>query len=120
MNTYDPVIADALEGRLGKDAQRIADTGMEWIALMIRKNLDYGGSVWNIPSLADGLDAGMAIRVRMSDKIQRLQSLLSVKQPGTQMVADESIDDTIRDLGAYCLLYLARPKSVDKDLKPQE
>lgn len=107
---FDTLIESALEGKLGPDQERIAQVGVQWLATMLRKNLDYGSSVWNVPVLADGVDAGMAIRVRMSDKIQRLSTLLSAKQPAERMVKSESIDDTIADLGAYCLLYLARPK----------
>ncbi len=55
--------------------------------------------------LAPECDPGIAIRVRMSDKINRLTQLL--KASGTEV--DESFDDTLRDLGAYCILELARP-----------
>ncbi len=109
----DFILDDALAGNLGDDAQRIASTGIQWTAGIVRKNLDYGSMVWSTPCLADGLDAGMAIRVRMSDKISRLQSLLSVKQQSERHFKDESIEDTIADLGAYCLLYLARPRAAD-------
>lgn len=111
----DFLLEESLEGNNGRDAQIIASTGIQWTLGLVRKHLDYGSSVWNTPCLADGLDAGMAIRVRMSDKISRLQSLLSVKQNRVALVKDESIDDTIADLGAYCLLYLARPKQEARD-----
>lgn len=109
-NNGEYLLEQSLEGNMGRDAKLIASTGVQWTLGILRKNLDYGSSVWHSPVLADGLDPGMAIRVRMSDKISRLQSLLSVKQPAGRRVKDESIDDTIADLGAYCLLYLARPK----------
>jgi hypothetical protein len=43
----------------------------------------------------------------MSDKIERITSLLSKDDPE---VVDESIRDTVRDLGAYCLLWLVCPQ----------
>lgn len=98
------LIEQSFSGLRGKDQQRIAATGLEWIALILRKNADYGSSVWRTPLLAPDTNPGVAIRVRMSDKIHRLQRLLA----GNEQEVNESIDDTIRDLGAYCLLYLAR------------
>ena len=38
----------------------------------------------------------------MSDKLQRLQKLLS----GDQMKVKESIDDTMKDLAGYAILWL--------------
>ena len=74
--------------------------------MILAKNADYGGSAWRRPVLCRHLDPGSAILVRMSDKIERLLQLLEKGQP--QVVA-ETLADTIGDLGAYCLLYLARP-----------
>jgi hypothetical protein len=92
----------------GNEAQsRIAKIGIEWLDMMLRKNADYGSAVWNKPILCCHLSAGDAILVRMSDKVQRIQTLLT--QPAN--FASESFEDTLKDLGAYCLLYLARPKT---------
>lgn len=99
-------IAEALSGSRGEDQARLASIGLEWIDLMLRKNRDYGSSAWKVPVLAPELSAATAIRVRMSDKIERILSLLT-KSPE---IADESIRDTIQDLGVYCLLWLARPQ----------
>jgi hypothetical protein len=53
------------------------------------------------------MPVGDAILVRMSDKIARIRKLSgNTAAP----LVNESFDDTIRDLGAYCLLYLARPE----------
>ena len=41
----------------------------------------------------------------MTDKVERLTTLLA----GNSAMVAESIPDTIRDLGAYCLLWLAKP-----------
>lgn len=100
-------LLDALTGCRGPEQKRIAETGIAWIALLLRKNRDYGCSVWQVPTLAPECNPDAAIRVRMSDKITRLQTLLSVTG-GPEV--DESIGDTIRDLGAYCLLWQAMPK----------
>jgi hypothetical protein len=110
MDEYNEIL-DSLASVRGPDQQRIAEVGLEWITLLLKKNSDYGSSVWKTPILAPDCDAGMAIRVRMSDKINRLVSLLNntIVNSDTRPEIDESIDDTLRDLGAYCLLELARP-----------
>lgn len=101
------IVRQAAAGQRGDDQQRIAVEGLGWVETLLRKNHDYGGSAWKTPALAPECDPGTAIRVRMSDKIARLEQLLSGKAPH---VSEETLDDTIRDLGAYCLLYLARPE----------
>lgn len=100
------ILKDAIEGNRGEDQQRIAKEVVKWGALLLRKNHDYGCAVWSPPILAPSCDPGMAIRVRMSDKLQRLITLADSKGE-----VSESIDDTLRDLGAYCLLELARPRA---------
>ena len=106
-------IADALASDRGDDQRRIAETGVRWLEMLLAKNADYGGSAWREPILRPGLTAGDAILVRMSDKVERIRGLLS--KSGNAAVADESLGDTLADLGAYCLLYLARP---DADARP--
>jgi len=96
----------ALEGHRGPDQQRIAQEGLEWLDLLLRKNEDYGSSVWSHPALRPSMPVADAILVRMSDKVARIGSLTS---KGDTPEVEESLEDTIRDLGAYCLLYLARP-----------
>ena len=100
------VFDQALRGIRGPDQQRIANEGLAWVSLLLRKNADYGTSAWKKPVLAPECDVDTAMRVRMSDKIERIQSLLAKDGPE---VAEESIRDTMRDLGAYCLLWLACP-----------
>ncbi len=87
------------------DQRRIAVTGLEWLATLLAKNSDYGSSVWKPPALKPEMDAGDAILVRMSDKVARIASLQS-----KEAEVDESLEDTIKDLGAYAILWLARPK----------
>lgn len=100
------LIESALSGERGKDQQRLACEIILWGGLLLQKNNDYGSAIWKTPILAPDCNPGTAIRVRMSDKISRLQTLLE----GGANEVGESIDDTLRDLGAYCLLELARPK----------
>lgn len=102
------LVLSATRGERGGDQAAIAREVIRWGALMLRKNNDYGSSVWERPVLAPECDPGTAIRVRMSDKLSRLQTLLS----DVRQEVDESVDDTLRDFGAYCLLELARPGRV--------
>ena len=104
------LIFDALAGKRGIDQERIAEVVFAWAEELLEKNRDYGSSVWMAPVLAPECQSEAAIRVRMSDKIQRLQTLISLQQTGQLPEVDESIEDTVSDLGAYCLLWLARPK----------
>lgn len=101
------MIPSALAGDRGEDQKRIAEVGLAWVEQLLKKNQDYGSTVWNTPVLAPECDAGVAIRVRMSDKISRIHNLMS--KEGTPEI-NESIEDSIADLGAYCLLLLASPK----------
>ena len=65
-----------------------------------KKNADYGDS------FSASLDryGALAAHVRMSDKINRLQSLVVRKQ--TAQVKDESIADTFLDLACYAVMRL--------------
>lgn len=71
----------------------------------LKKNLDYGSSAFESPVMMPQLPSTTAILVRMSDKIKRIQSLLQ-RQNSEALVADESIRDTMRDLGTYAFLWL--------------
>ena len=101
------LLNDAMMGNRGSDQTRIARLGLKWIATVLRKNHDYGGSVWKKPRLAPHLDTGDSILVRLGDKIERLETLIA---KGGNEVTDESLDDTFKDLCGYILLYLARPE----------
>jgi hypothetical protein len=93
----------ALRGTKGVDQQAIAMTGLEWVTTLLRKNADYGGSAWQTPALAPDMQTADAILVRMSDKIARLAQL----RTRSAEVTSESFMDTMGDLGAYALLYVA-------------
>ena len=68
---------------------------------LIAKNRDYGATAVRNPLLAPGLSATTAILVRMSDKVMRLQNLLS----GNKAVVKESLSDTVLDLAGYAILW---------------
>ena len=100
------LVRSALSGSIGPSQPRIAQVGLDWIATLIKKNTDYGDSAWTEPVLAPNLPAKQAILVRMSDKINRLKSLSQ-----KEALVAESYNDTMKDLGAYALLYLAAPET---------
>ena len=90
---------------------------------LLSKNQDYGDSVFNSPVMAPGLDAGLAIRVRMSDKISRINNLRKSKVflydiggeakardhlKDHQEAVNESLADTWLDLAGYALLEYVR------------
>ena len=94
--------------------RRIAEVGLDWLATLLKKNADYGSSVWNAPVLKPGMDCGDAILVRMSDKVNRIASLIDrSERGGGGPEIEESLEDTIKDLGGYSLLWLARPDGDD-------
>ena len=99
-------IGIAVQGKMGPDQERISRVGLEWVDLLLRKNSDYGSGIWQVPLVSPTTAPAEAILVRMSDKINRLVRLANHAAAET----DESFEDTVRDLGAYCLLYLARPR----------
>ena len=74
-------------------AKQMSDTYRE-------KNADYGDSF----SISLDRYGGVAAHVRMSDKINRLQSLVVRKQ--TAQVKDESVADTFLDLACYAVMRL--------------
>lgn len=67
--------------------------------LYVKKNADYGDSFAKVRE-----EIPDAILVRLSDKLNRLKSLM--QNPDKQRVQNESIDDTLMDLANYCLLEL--------------
>lgn len=87
------------------DQRAIARVGLNWLATLLSKNHDYGGSAWKPPVLKPSLSSGDAILVRMSDKVSRIAALTTTTAPQV----NESLEDTVKDLGAYALLWLARP-----------
>lgn len=72
---------------------------VEMTALYVKKNHDYGNS---FDKGNDIIGPAYAIG-RIFDKVNRLITLSKVKAE----VNDESIIDTIRDLGCYSVMFLA-------------
>lgn len=101
---YEETIRQALQSD-NLDQRCIASEGLKWVATLLKKNADYGSSVWKAPVLKPVLDPGDAILVRMSDKVSRIAELSDGMAPRVQ----ESLADTVMDLGCYCLLWCARP-----------
>lgn len=80
------------------------------VELLVQKNHDYGNSFGN--QLAK--HGPIVFKIRMEDKISRLKTLLtpvssSEAAPQSQ-VKDESIEDTLRDIIGYCILFLHHTK----------
>lgn len=70
------------------------------------KNNDYGESFAKVRNELGSI----AILVRLSDKLERLKTLMKGKE---QQVQDESIKDSFRDLANYCIMELIE-MSVDE------
>ena len=98
-------IREAAAGHHGEDQKRLVTSGLEVVTTLLQKNADYGGSAWQVPLLAPQLTPRQAIQCRMSDKVMRLAKLLS----GEQAQVQESIEDTMRDLAGYSILWLGSP-----------
>lgn len=97
------LLCEALRNEHGNDQRRIANVGLELIHVLLRKNADYGASVFHPPVLAPRLDSPTAILVRMSDKIKRFETLIGSPKDAR---IDESLEDTLRDLAGYAILWL--------------
>lgn len=90
----------ALNGSRGKQQRIIAEEGLALVELLLRKNHDYGSSVFKPPVLAPELSELSAIDVRMSDKIARINNLKTCASE----IKSESIDETYKDLAGYIIL----------------
>ena len=91
----------------------ICHVGLKLIATLLRKNSDYGGSVFKRPVLAPHVSAQDAICVRMSDKVGRLTHLLASGEPAK---VAESIGDSFLDLGGYIILREVEQVVNDEDV----
>ena len=69
------------------------------------KDSDYGGSFAKVR-----IEYPEAICIRLSDKLERLKTLLKGKE---QKVSDETIDDTLLDMAGYCILELTH-RQIDR------
>lgn len=84
-----------------REQYMIAAIGLAVVATLLRKNADYGGSVFRPPLLAPHLSPTVGIQVRISDKVERLRNLLATGQAEVQ----ESVMDTLTDLVGYGILW---------------
>lgn len=73
--------------------------------LYVAKNADYGDSFAKVRE-----EIPNAILVRLSDKLNRLKSLMT-KDDDDRKVLDESIDDTLMDIANYALLELVERRN---------
>src|SRR5579863_856949 len=96
MNEQDLVAFEA-------EARAIVESAIQ---LLVNKRRDYG------PNALKGGQPGIAIR--MSDKMGRLENLLGITngtfKPKDAIVGDEKIDDTVKDILNYALLFLMEGK----------
>lgn len=82
-----------------EDVNNFTNKAVECIELYAKKNHDYGNS------FEKGCDAiGPAYATgRIYDKVNRLVNVTKTESE----VKDESIEDTLKDLACYSLMYLA-------------
>lgn len=84
--------------------QQIIISGLMILSQLVRKNMDYRGSVFTPPILMPKTSPIVAMCCRASDKIARLANLLS----GTRkQVESETVLDTIGDLAGYSVLLFS-------------
>jgi len=74
----------------------------EAITLLVNKRRDYGDN-----SLKGGPHG---IVIRMTDKMGRLENLMGISdgsfKPRSAIIGDEQIDDTVKDLLNYAILFM--------------
>lgn len=104
----------ALTGAYGPRPQLIADTVLDLLELLLAKDADYGASTSKQPILAPDVHSEAAIRVRISDKLNRLIQL----QTQAAMVKDETFEDTLRDVAGYFVLWLVEREQARQQTHP--
>ena len=82
--------------------QRMASQSRRILDLLLRKNRDYGSSVFMSPEFAPEMSPESAVRVRLGDKTARIRNLLASSNAS---VVSESVDDTIDDMIGYLILW---------------
>lgn len=76
----------------------------------IAKNNDYGNSVGNTYDLF----GDVSFATRINDKISRANTLIT---KGNQQVTDEKLEDTIKDMVNYGILWLIERQRVKEDIE---
>jgi hypothetical protein len=79
--------------------ENISSLFAELLDLFKRKNADYGNSFEK--------HGQVGIMIRMHDKFQRF---LNISQKQVQLINDESLDDTLKDLIVYSAMLLSMRK----------
>ena len=95
--------------------QQIKEVGTGVVDLLLKKNKDYGSSIFESPILFPELKAKDCILIRMSDKIKRFSNLVSNDETPE---VDESIADTMKDLAGYAILWLVANSMETTDAVP--
>lgn len=91
------------------NVKRFRRISQELADLYSRKNKDYGDSFGRSVEKYGFISA----LTRISDKFNRLESLILAHE--NAKVSDESLDDTLKDLAAYCIMTLvAREQQKEK------
>lgn len=82
--------------------------------LLLKKNKDYGGSVFQAPVFCPSLPVESAILCRISDKYNRWQNLKNSEETSA---VEETISETLRDMLGYaiilCMVLNAEDVAVD-------
>ncbi len=94
---------NCLPDTITEPQQMIKEIGTGVVDLLLKKNKDYGSSVFESPILFPELKAKDCILIRMSDKIKRFSNLVSTNKTPE---VNESIEDTMKDLAGYAILWL--------------
>ena len=90
MKRFEEIVADVANAPMG---EQILDQCLSLAELLLEKNRKYGNSALNPVRVFSKADAAEQIRVRLDDKISRLQNLQT----------DET-EDVIMDLMGYLVL----------------
>lgn len=87
---------------------------LELLVQLLKKNKAYGNAVFTAGLLAPDMDSTAAIRIRLGDKIRRLNSLIG--NPSVDNLG-ESIKETVFDLTGYGSLWHVL---LAYDIKPED
>lgn len=105
MSSAQNAVTSEREREIRRECETLTNT-------LVAKNKDYGNSSGMKPLFVGGLSAVAALLVRMSDKVRRLDALLTKTDGSAPAVTDESIDDTLLDLAGYALLVRMERRKV--------
>lgn len=90
---------DVSEELCTEDVNNFITKAVECIKLYVKKNHDYNNS---FEKGCDDIGQAYAIG-RIYDKVNRLINITKIENE----VKDESIEDTLKDLACYSMMYLA-------------